>query len=87
MGIGFIPWKGKPLKDYASGYAHQAWGYVSHKVYLLTQFEEKKRREVLRQIQKLKKKRQQKKCFSSPKESIRASEEKRLEEILEKHSK
>ena len=87
VGIGFIPWQSRPLKDHALGYIHQAKRYVGYKVYLLSQLEEKKRREVLNQIQKIKKERQQKKRQPSPKESITATEEKRLEEILGQHSK
>lgn len=90
-GIGFIPWEGKSLKDHALGYTHQAWSYVRDKAYLLARFEEKKRGELLSQIQKIKKERQQKKKRNlanlGPKESITATEEKRLEEILGEHSK
>ena len=85
VGIGFIPWEGKPLKDHALEYAHQGWDYVRYQAYQVSQFEEKKRKELLDQFQKLKKKRRQTKKQVSPKESITASEEKRLEEILEKH--
>lgn len=87
VGMGFIPWKGRPLKDHALDYGYEAWEGVKDKAYQLARFEEKKRREVLKQIQKMKKEREQKKKKSSPKESITAAEEKRLEEILEKHSK
>jgi len=87
VGVGFIPWKGKPLKDHGLGYAEQGWGYIQDKAYLLSRFEEKKRREILAQFQKLKKERRQTKRKISSKESITASEEKRLEELLEKHSK
>ena len=87
VGMGFIPWQGKPLKDHVLGYAYQAWEVASYKVDVLARFEEKKRKELLVQIQKLKKKRRQTKKQVSPKESITASEEKRLEELLEQNSK
>ncbi len=87
ISIGFISWKGKLLKDHAAEYVYEGWQNVRTQAFKLAKFEEKKRREVLAQLQKLTKEHRRAKKKTSSKESITASEEKRLEELLEKHSK